>query len=65
MPGSPLLALRLAGLRFCRTHRRAAVIAAQGFDQGNVGAQPLGLNVQQQQLLGEDRPARLLRRRSG
>ena len=35
----------------------AAVAAAQGFDQGNVGAQPLGLNVQQQQLLGEDHPA--------
>ncbi len=34
-----------------------SIAAAQGFDQGNVGAQPLGLNVQQQQLLGEDRPA--------
>ena len=34
----------------------AAVAAAQGFDQGNVGAQSLGLNIQQQQLLGKDRP---------
>ena len=37
----------------------AAVAAAQGFDQGNVGAQPLGLNVQEQQLLGKNRPSGL------
>ena len=40
-------ALRLAGLWFCRTHRRAAVIAAEGLNQRNIGAKALGLNIQQ------------------
>ena len=42
--------------------RRAAIIAAQRFNQGDIGTEPLGLDIQQQKLLRDGRATRLLRR---
>jgi hypothetical protein len=44
-----------------RFAQRRAAIAAQRFNQGDIGAEP-GLDIQQQKLLRDSRATRLLRR---